>query len=213
MGTPTARTRVPTLVARLRQSGGGSSKPSPDLPPPGCRRVGYSTCHLAGDLSTRGSGDRGRLPPNRFSLLSASARLSPANARGRVAATDTTGWPRRAQVRTTRRHAPPSLRTPTSWSSVPPLPQPMSVATAGVICGWLLAAPEEVCPHCCAALLRDVLGGQEPTGVDKARESVENRGKFGCSRACCGVLSTPSLAPQLPFATREPLPSPSSGTF
>eukprot|EP01043_Picozoa_sp_COSAG02_P120387 COSAG02_NODE_57139_length_282_cov_0.431694_1_plen_56_part_01 len=35
----------------------------------------------------------------------------------------------------------------------------MSVATAGVICGWLLAAPEEVCPHCCAALLRDVLGG------------------------------------------------------
>ena len=153
--------------------------PSPDLPPPGCQRVGYSTCHLAGDLPTRGSGDRGRLPPNRFSLLSASARLSPANARGRVAATDTTGWPRRAQVRLSRRDAPPLLQTLLIWSSVPPLLTTTNVTVADVFGGWLLAAAAEVCLRCVAALSRGVLGGLGLTSVHKALASVENRGKFG----------------------------------
>ena len=52
----------------------------------------------------------------------------------------------------------------------------MSVATAGVICGWLLAAPEDVCPYYCARLLRDISGGQELTDVHEALKSVQYGG-------------------------------------
>jgi hypothetical protein len=58
----------------------------------------------------------------------------------------------------------------------PPLPQPVIVAAAGVFGGWLLAAPEDVCPYCCARLLRDILGGQELTGVHQASKTVQNGG-------------------------------------
>ena len=52
----------------------------------------------------------------------------------------------------------------------------MIVAAAGVFGGWLLAAPKDVCPYCCARLLRDILGGQELTGVHQASKTVQNGG-------------------------------------
>jgi hypothetical protein len=50
------------------------------------------------------------------------------------------------------------------------------VAVAGVFGGWLLAAPEDVCPYYCARLLRDISGGQELTDVHEALKSVQNGG-------------------------------------
>jgi hypothetical protein len=102
---------------------------------------------------------------------------------------------------------------PLIWSSVPPLLPPLTAAVAGVCGGQCLATANQVCPRCVATLSRGFSGGQGLTGVHKALASVENRGKFGCSRACCGVLSTPSLAPQLPPATCAPFASPVSGTL
>jgi hypothetical protein len=145
-------------------------------------------------------GDRGRPPPNRFCLFAVFARLPSANALGRAAATDATGWPRRVQVLASRRYAPPCLRTPRAWSSVHPLPQPLTVTAAGVFGGQLLAAAERVCLRCGAALLRDVLGGQEAAGVHKARESVKKRGverllKHVSRRALHAISSSPASLP------------------
>jgi hypothetical protein len=39
---------------------------------------------------------------------------------------------------------------------------PLTVTVADVFGSRFLAAAEEVCLRCCAALFRDVLGGQEP---------------------------------------------------
>ena len=57
-----------------------------------------------------------------------------------------------------------------------PPPQPLTATAAGLFGGWLLAAAAYVCLYCCAALLRDFLGGQGPAGVHKARESVKSGG-------------------------------------
>jgi hypothetical protein len=54
------------------------------------------------------------------------------------------------------------LQTLLIWSSVPPLLPPLTVTVADVFGSRFLAAAEEVCLRCCAALFRDVLGGQEP---------------------------------------------------
>jgi hypothetical protein len=52
----------------------------------------------------------------------------------------------------------------------------LTAAVADVFGSRLLAAAEEVCLRCVAALLRGDLGGQEPADVHKARESGENGG-------------------------------------
>eukprot|EP01046_Picozoa_sp_COSAG06_P099095 COSAG06_NODE_45197_length_357_cov_0.430233_1_plen_59_part_01 len=57
---------------------------------------------------------------------------------------------------------------PLIWSSVPPLLPPLTAAVAGVCGGQCLAAANQVCPWCVAALLRERLGGQEPAGVLQA---------------------------------------------
>ena len=113
---------------------------------------------------------------NRFSLFAALVRLLLANALASAAVTDATGWPRSAQIRTSRQHAPLPLQMPLILSSVPPSLPPVTVAAVGVCGCQLLTAAEEVCLECCAALFRDFLFGQGPAGMHKALASVQNEG-------------------------------------